>query len=532
MIVGLLLAFGCLHAALWVSTEPFYNSDETRHVMTGVFSRDLLKDLPLRSLREYATAYYSQYPALGLGVWPPLFYAMEGFAMLLFGTSFGVAKDLMLIFAAIALLYVFALARLAFDSWRALAAAILFAISPIIVTFSQQVMLEMPTIAFSLAVLYHARLFLEQERRRDLTIAATAFLCAILTRFDAGYLVAGVLLLPLAYGKWRSLWKRDVLVAAAAVTLGAAPVYWIILAQFGPVQRSVPGGESGAGLLSGLAYYPRHLPGQIGWAALTLAAAGLLSILRADRRRALWPCFALLIAVYLAFTPIAEREPRHSIFWIPAWSILAVEGADLLERWFRSRFVAAAALVAAVAATALPLFAQPGPFVLGYREAAQFVSANLGESRRCFFDGWLDGDFIYQLRRQDPERRFWTLRGDKLLYGLVSGTRSAGYAEYAPNDQAILQTLFHAAPRLIVVESKASPDLPVANRLRELLRSHPERFRLVAEVPIRTNLRRLSGMTIQIYENLLRDPNPATRVEFEMLQMGRPLGAALPAERP
>ena len=42
------------------SSEPFFNNDETRHVMTGVFFRDLLVDRPVTKLVDYTIRYYLQ----------------------------------------------------------------------------------------------------------------------------------------------------------------------------------------------------------------------------------------------------------------------------------------------------------------------------------------------------------------------------------------------------------------------------------------------------------------------------------------
>ena len=100
-IAGVLLVLGLAQALAWQPSEPFYNNDENRHVMTGVFFHDFLADLPPHGLRDYATQYYMQYPALGLMVWPPLFYGIEGAFMLVFGASYAAALGLIGLFSAV-----------------------------------------------------------------------------------------------------------------------------------------------------------------------------------------------------------------------------------------------------------------------------------------------------------------------------------------------------------------------------------------------------------------------------------------------
>ena len=91
LLVVLCVAGAHAFASPW--GEPWKNNDETRHVMTGVFFRDALFDWRESAAdpRGYAARYYAQYPALGVLVWPPFFYAVEGGAMATFGTDYGVA---------------------------------------------------------------------------------------------------------------------------------------------------------------------------------------------------------------------------------------------------------------------------------------------------------------------------------------------------------------------------------------------------------------------------------------------------------
>src|SRR5262249_10238404 len=150
-------------------------NDETRHVMTGVFARDALVDGEAwRHPTSFAKRYYLKYPALGLLVWPPLYYLVEGAFMLPFGTSFLAARTLVGLFDAWAVVTFYRLLRRDRDVMTASMAAILFGIAPLVVMFSRQVMLELPALAFALAAVFHFERYLSDERPRDAIFACLA----------------------------------------------------------------------------------------------------------------------------------------------------------------------------------------------------------------------------------------------------------------------------------------------------------------------------------------------------------------------
>lgn len=540
-IAALVLALGLAQSLAWQPSEPFFNNDETRHVMTGVFFRDLLLDLPLDRLRDYAVEYYLQYPALGLTVWPPLFHGVEGFFMLAFGTSFPAARVLAGLFAALASAYLFLLVRRTHGTLAAAVAVLLFGLSPMVFLLSRHVMLEMPALALMLAAVYHFVCYLDLERRRDLALTAAAAAAFALTRFDGPCLLLFFLLSLVVRRRLDVLRRREVWVAGLAALASVVPVYVPMLAAFGKAHFLVTvqgGADPGAGrsLLGALLFYPRHLAGQVGWAVVVPAVAGLLvAITSPARRRACWPYLALAAATYLTFTPLAELEKRHSIYWVPAFALFAVEGI----RWLAGRLppaLAQSVLTAGLAALAVGLtlwqaVATPALYLRGYEAAARYVVANTRSSRFSFMDGFLNGGYIYQVRRHDPHRRHWVLRGDKLLYGVLNDPRG-GYQEYAGGEGAILDTLFRYDPELIVVEQpQVAFDVPMARRLRQALAAHPERFERVESFPVESNHPAFAGVRLDVYRSKIRNPAPARRLSFEMMGLGRPLAVDLPAGR-
>lgn len=525
---GAILVLALTQALVWEPGEPFYNNDENRHVMTGVFFRDLFLDRPLDHLQGYAVDYYLQHPALGLMVWPPLFYGIEGVFMLAFGTSYLAARILAGLFSILACLYLFLLVRRTHGIFSATLAVLLFGLAPLVFLLSQHVMLEMPALAFVLAAVYHFVRYLDLAKPRDVYLAAVASACFALTRFDGFLLLVFFALSILALRRFDLFRRTEVWLAVLLALAIVVPVYVPLVAAFGKshVLVTIQGGAEGRTFWEHVVFYPRSLLRQIGPLTAVFAGLGFLVALWPAPGRVRWPYFALAAATYLAFTPLAEMEERHAIYWYPAFALFAVEGIE----WIASRFktpVARPALAGlAVAAGVIWIVTTLRiPYVRGYEEAARYVVENTRGSRYTFMDGFLNGNFIYQVRRHDPGRRLWVLRGDKMLYGVLNEP-GTGYAEYAEGDQEILDTLYLYDPELIVVEEpQVRFQIPMATRLRQVLASHPERFERVRSFPVETNVPVFAGVRLDVYRSKLRNPDPQKEVSFHMIGLGRSLAS-------
>lgn len=508
-----------------VATEPFFWNDETRHVMTGVFFSDFFSDGHWLSARDYAVRYYLQYPSLGLLVWPPLFHALEGAAMLAFGPSLGVAKALILAFAAMATAYLVALVARTHDAWTACLAGLLFVVSPMIVTYSRQVMLEMPALAFVLAATYHWVAYVDRARRAHLWLGAASACAAVLTRFDSAVLLPTLLLMVALRGDWQVLRRRQTWVAACASVVAVGPVVWLTATEFGAEHLStiVPQQKAYGGLAAvaeTVLFYVRSLPEQVGWVIPFGALAGAAQWRRTslDWRR-LTPYAATVVCTYVVFTAVAEKTPRHTIVWVPAFAALAAIGVAALRRGARASLPVWGAALVMLLATGVPALRARTPYVRGYARAAAYVVASTDASTFTLFDGYYDGNFTYQIRRLDPQRRLWVLRGDKLFYASVINVGQQ-YTEFVHSDGEMAELLASYDPELLVVESTPIGGrwTPAARRLRRLLAAHPERYRLEHRIPIETQSPGTDTVLL-IYRSLVRNPAPRSSVELEMLTM-------------
>jgi hypothetical protein len=540
---ALIFALGLVHFLAWQPTEPFFYNDETRHVMTGVYFRDLLHDLPLAHLSDYTVNYYLQYPALGLLVWPPFFYFVEGLAMTIFGTSLVVSKILVGVFAAVACAYLFQLVRRTHDAARAAIAVLIFGLAPLIFLHSSYVMLEVPTLALALAAIYHFIRYLDADSRSHLLLAALAAALSALTRFDAIYLLPLFIILLAARKRWDILRRREVIVAAALALLLVLPFYVLTAQGIGwfhvkqATETLAPNFHFPAFLsLTRYIFYPSYLSQQLGLYALIPALIGLIFSLTKGRREAAWPYLAMILATYLTFTPIGEMDSRHAIYWIPAFAFLTVEGLALLADWLRTPKLLLPLSALVILSMGWSAVAQPKFFVRGYEDAARYVATNSSNSPFCFFVGRLNGNFIYQLRRQDPNRRLWVLRADKLLFSTLISSQ-VEYKQFTGGDEDILAAIFKYDPEFLVIEApQISNSIRVGDqarvdfeeRLRAVIRNHPERFKLEKEIAVESNDPEYRGMQLQVFRNILRNEQPERRLELEILMLRRSLQADVP----
>src|SRR5437667_1848227 len=380
-LASILLMLGA-QAVVYRPSEPFYNNDGNRHVMTGVFFRDVLSDLPIAHPRDYAIRYYLQYPALGVPLWPPFFYFVEGVFMTLFGTSTLVSKAVVLGFACVACLYLFFLARRTHGAEVAALAVPLLAFGPLFFEFSHQVMLEIPTLALGLGATYQFVRFLDLQRRSDLFAAAILSALAALTRFSAVYLLPVFLFLVIVRRKWGLFRRRDAYLAGAVAILLAAPYYAVAAVELGWVYGKLAGGmnvgQTGPPFsLSGLIFYPLQIPGQIGWFALVPLGIGLTHAFAPSQRSRSLPYLTLAGVIYLVFTPMGLRESRFTVYWVPALALLAAEGMHFLSGRFRpgrlrtsAYWVLGASVILGTAATSM---ARPIAFMRGYEAGARYV---------------------------------------------------------------------------------------------------------------------------------------------------------------
>jgi hypothetical protein len=524
--VGVTAVILATYLATAVATEPFFNGDETRHVVTGVFVRDAIRDGGYRHPRAYAEQFYAQYPALGLIAYPPGFYAIEGMVMSVFGPTFTTARAVEYGYFVLAAAYLFALARRTHGLLVAAVATLLYGVSRDVFYHTRAVMLETPLTACGLGALFHLERFLTGGRRRDLALVGFWTVAAGLHRYDAVFL-APTFALRLAFaGRLPLLLRRDVLMTGTVTILALAPVYLLAYAQIGSTVAKTPVDEMP--LWWKVTYYPSMVWFQLGHLGAVAAGIGFVRTFRRDRWAAAAPYWALAAGVYATMTPLGElTSSRHTIPWVPALCVFAAEAMTSPARAGRP-WLAALFATAVLGQSAHWTLDTPPPYVRGYRPAAEFVVAHSTGTCVVLFDGLLDGTFVYEVLSADPDRRVWVARGDKLLYA-VRCDPGTEYVEWAKGEDDILQLISELDPDFIVVEDPpAKYEVPMAKILRSVLANHPDRFTVVAENQIEQgNLDWLENRRLITYRCTRQDPTRPRELRLKMLWQGTELKAAV-----
>ena len=127
--------------------------------------------------------------------------------------------------------------------------------------------------------------------------------------------------------------------------------------------------------------------------------------------------------------------------------------------------------------------------------------------------GEYSASFVFHLRKNDPSRQVWALRGDKLLYSMFSDP-SVQYQQKANNEAEVMQLLHDADPEMILIEDPPSTFhvVPGSILLWQTLKAHPELYKQEHAVTVDSNYERFTdpGTRLVIYRKLHRNPNAKT----------------------
>ncbi len=481
--------------------EIYFFNDETRHVMNGVFVRDLLADRAFSDPIQYAFQYYAKYPATALPHWPPLFPLLEGLLFGLVGIHVWAARLLVLGFALMAAYYWYRIAEREGPRHLALLSTLIFPLLPLLQLYSSVVMLEIPLLGLSLGAIYYWRRFQEEMRSRHLWLLALFTVASFLTSQKAIFLFFFVVISLLLRGPYRLLLRWDVWAALVASLSVVVPWYLFSFRVLSVGADRVIGlgvSQFAAHLWWQLSFYPELVPRQLGWPLAILAAAGLgWALLCAPRRHGfllIW-----IASCYLCFTLIWEKDIRHSMAWIPPLVYFALAAVDILFARRRWSLLAAGALAVVTAVGSLQF---ERPYMEGVAEAARFILSK-PETDVIYYQGALNGSFIYSVRQLDPEKRRVVARSKLVLATRIQYAKQA----IVTTPEGVIDMFRRWGIRYLAVENRETiSELAVVNRA---LATGP--FELAGIFPIRTTDPGLTGRKILVYRftgELITDSEP------------------------
>jgi len=481
----------------------FWWSDAPRHAMDGVFYHDLIRALPITNLKQWATDYYLQYPAVTVLFYPPLFALVEAVFFSLFGVSHAVAQLTVSAFFLATAYGAYFLTRRWVGRVASFSTTLLFVGTPCMALWGRQVMLEIPAFAFLVWSSYFFFRYLDSDKSRDLYLVVALTVAGIYTKQTVLFIVPAYLLtLYYVYRKTvfrrKEVWRSAVLFSAGILPLVVFTWLW---GQTN-VRQSMGGDwvEYSRRSLVGWTYVARQWPHQVGWAVLTLAVVYCVGTVLWKQWRLPGPelffFVAWLLTGYLFFTLIALKEPRHPIFLsfsLVFFSVLAILkilpiGVD--------RYVAVAFAVGIFTHT---LIVDQVPYISGYRAAAQYVCSMAPPDSVVLFSGLRDGSFIFNVKSMPECKNLTVIRSDKLLLRVAVDRHKFGVKELGVSERQFKDMLAQYGMRYIVLEPKFWSDLQSMQMLVRVL--HQDQFKLRTTISVVSN-RNHDDSQLEIYENL------------------------------
>ena len=512
-LVGLFALYACLVVYwAWEGGDPYYNNDEPRHLTTGAFWCDFLRELPFDDPVGFAKRYFVQYPNLGLLAGPPLFPMVEGLAFRIGGVSAASASAVMAVFMAVFLVGWWLWIREYMDEVAAVWATLLAALVSDVFRLSGHVMLEVPLLAWMTVAVVTFRSYLRTERSGRLWLACGAVTAAMLTRFHAPIVLGPLLVQFVVSGKWQLL-RRGGFWLPVLVGAGICGAYCAFSMSYYHTWHTFldRSGFAAPGRLA------RDVAASLGWAPSVIGLAGVLGALALPRLRRCypWPLAAWVGASVVMWLSITIRPVRYLVYAWPAMVALGIWTLFALADRMRLRNLAhgLAALAVVVAAWQIHVSRRPG--LEGYGNAAAEAMA-ASQTRRIFFHGRQDGSFIWNVRRNDPELAYTVFRASKTL-STGEPVVMKDFQALAESPEQILARLDGLGVDVVVSEDKPEIDAPPYHTFMNLLSS--ERFVPIGQVDLRNSDGRIQARRLTLYR--YRSAAPASkRITIPLTALG------------
>ena len=513
----------------WHNDGLWYQGDAPRHAANGLFWWDFLSRIPVNPL-EFALSYYARYPVINPTMYPPVFYVLEGAAFAIFGASPFVAKTLVLCSTLGAGLYMLAWLRrwmLPAAGW----AAALLILQPGVIGWSHAVMLNVPSMALTLAALYHARRWLDAPASRHLYLVVTFTVLAVLTYVTSALLVFVILAWAAAEHRWAALVTRRAIATWVGGGLLVLPWVVITVTWMAPVVSYTIGSAGLAVSSARWMYYFEALPHLFAFMPLAIAAIGIVGGIVDSRWRHEAIVASLWVGLcYLGLCYIGPREDRYLLITAPAFVILAVLGIVIvISRLPMPKLIGA---TGAVTVAALALVAVHGvrahsmflPFVDGFQDVVRFFELE-APRERILYDGPFNGTFSFYMRAGDPRFMRAVVTGHKLLYPTAMLPRRRFTERATSPAEALAIVRRECDCRWVVIETSRNSETTLAARQLRAAVAGRE-FQFVRSYILRGN----TPIRLDVYR-LLEEPMLRGEVDVRLPNLGQDELSRRPIEK-
>ena len=509
---SILFIFGAylLLSVPYLTNTHFWVPDADRIAMDGVFLLDFIKDLPgsLLHIYDYTITYYAKYPALSIGYRPTFFPLVEALFYYIFGLSNLSPRLCVFFFLFIGMIFWVRLVNETHDSYIAILSLMLWMTNSFVYEYTQQTMLEIPTISLSIVCVYYLYRYVSEPSFRSSVLLGISAGFTLWTNQKSGFILPLILMYPLLKKKSKLLIAPSAWVAYLIILVFLIPLAWITLwlgeqnlAQSLGTHSATPW-YAKLDLFKNI-YFLYHF--HFSTPMLLLIATGLFFSFQKEEKTDSLIFAAAIFSVYLFFTVIKVKIDRYPMYWIPFFCLFAAVGLQRLIIQIETLLKVKKPFIG-YAICSLPIIFQisffPRVFVgyaSGYEEAAIYVLQQT-KSPLIFFDGYANGQFIFFARIHDPERKSLIIRGDKLISSSSIFYDNKLKIHLHTRDE-IDKALSELGIQFVIVESVNISNIEIYDTLRELLRDK-SCFRLHKAISVNSNYDDLKMQKLLIYENL------------------------------
>ena len=160
------------------------------------------------------------------------------------------------------------------------------------------------------------------------------------------------------------------------------------------------------------------------------------------------------------------------------------------------------------------------PYVEGYEDAVRYLSEQ-PDSDRVYYQGILNGDFIFHVRRFDPEKRKMVIRGKQIeMHPAFQGSPGRSVLR---TPEKVREMFTQLGVRYVLIEENVFVRTPAVTR--EAMQS--DKFELVKRIPLRSNDTRFARMSISIYRVVEPGPASVQTIRIPMLTLPNELELSL-----
>lgn len=200
--------------------------DEASHFVGSVMVRDYLASGLSTNPYTFALNYYSHYPFFAVGYWPPMFYILTGFWLLVFGV--GKFQALLISAAAAAGMawLLFSLVRSRAGFTAGCCAGLLFLSLPEVQYWTSAVMVDLMVGFFCLAAAVRLLRYLDQPTWPNAILCAVCCASATLTKYSGAYVCVLPVAACIVLRRFDLLRKASFLAMYAVIASLVAP--WVL----------------------------------------------------------------------------------------------------------------------------------------------------------------------------------------------------------------------------------------------------------------------------------------------------------------